>query len=409
MRRQCADYDVIFAALTVMNETRCEPPKPAKDVKNLAYDIAGRYPPNPDNEIVLPSGETIDAEVSKELTRLRIRDKARRLFDAENKGEVEPPEILTLRELLARPQPDVAWRLAGFQPANTRVMLSAQYKAGKTTLVGNLVRSPVDGDPWLGRFEVAAVGRVVILDFEMGENQLAAWLAAQGIENDDRITVIPMRGKASTFDVLDETTRSEWAQRLAGFDYLIIDPLRPILDALGLDEHRDGGRFLTAFDELCDQAGIPDNLVIHHMGHRRTGPRRLPIPGLARRRMAAGPRRQRRPRVSPVHQSLRTGRQYQRVSPPLRRHDTTSHSGRRNPQRHQSPRCDTRHHRGRRISRKTPVYKANHQETGIRALERNDPPSTFTVRRRRDTRPHERTKKRKALHPQCSSVRECAE
>lgn len=311
MRRQCADYDVISAALTVMNETRCEPPKPAKDVKNLAYDIAGRYPPNPDNEIVLPSGETIDAEVSKELTRLRIRDKARRLFDAENKGEVEPPEILTLRELLARPQPDVAWRLAGFQPANTRVMLSAQYKAGKTTLVGNLVRSPVDGDPWLGRFEVAAVGRVVILDFEMGENQLAAWLADQGIENDDRITVIPMRGKASTFDVLDETTRSEWAQRLARFDYLIIDPLRPILDALGLDEHHDGGRFLTALDELCDQAGIPDNLVIHHMGHRRTGPRRLPIPGLARRRMAAGQRRQRRPSVSPVHQSLRTGRQYQ--------------------------------------------------------------------------------------------------
>ena len=267
MRRQCADYDVIFAALTVMNETRCEPPKPAKDVKNLAYDIAGRYPPTPDNEIVLPSGETIDAEVSKELTRLRIRDKARRLFDAENRGEVEPPEILTLRELLARPQPDVAWRLAGFQPANTRVMLSAQYKAGKTTLVGNLVRSLVDGDPWLGRFEVAAVGRVVILDFEMGENQLAAWLADQGIENDDRITVIPMRGKASTFDVLDETTRSEWAQRLAGFDYLIIDPLRPILDALGLDEHRDGGRFLTAFDELCDEAGIPDSLIIQHMGH----------------------------------------------------------------------------------------------------------------------------------------------
>ena len=211
--------------------------------------------------------QPLDPEVEQELTRLRTRDKARRLFNTENRPQVEPPEILTLRELLARPQPEITYRIEGLQPADTRVMFSAQYKAGKTTVRDNVTRALVDGDLFLGKFEVNTVDRVVILDFEMGGNQLAAWLADQGIEADDRVTVIPMRGKASTFDLLDEATLSEWAQRLAKFDYLILDPLRPILDALGLDEHRDGGRFLTAFDELCHEAGIPDSLIIHHMGH----------------------------------------------------------------------------------------------------------------------------------------------
>jgi hypothetical protein len=34
-----------------------------------------------------------------------------------------------------------------------------------------------------------------------------------------------------------------------------------------LDEHRDAGRFLVALDALLTEAGIPDALVVHHMGH----------------------------------------------------------------------------------------------------------------------------------------------
>jgi hypothetical protein len=37
--------------------------------------------------------------------------------------------------------------------------------------------------------------------------------------------------------------------------------------ALGLDEHREAGRFLVALDTLLADAGIPDAAVIHHMGH----------------------------------------------------------------------------------------------------------------------------------------------
>lgn len=212
---------------------------------------------------------TFVARVNTELDTLRVRDTARRRFAQESAPPADLPPILTLRERLAKEIPAVHWRIEGWQPLGTRVLLAAQYKAGKTTLTGNLTRCLVDDQPWLDIAPVtpALTGHVTILDFEMSERQIDSWLRDQGIENDDRVVVIPLRGKATTFDILDDSTRREWADRLSGTEYLIFDCLRPVLDALGLDEHREAGRFLTAFDALCDLADINDALVVHHMGH----------------------------------------------------------------------------------------------------------------------------------------------
>lgn len=217
----------------------------------------------------VPSPDTFDARVEAELDTLRVRDTARRRFTQETSPPVELPPILSLRERLARPHSPIDWRIEGWQPIGTRVLLAAQYKAGKTTLTGNLTRCLVDNQSWLDIAPVSPVlgGHVTILDFEMSERQIDSWLRDQGIENDHRVIIVPLRGKATTFDILDDTTRREWASRLAGTEYLIFDCLRPVLDALGLDEHREAGRFLTAFDVLCDTADIDDSLVVHHMGH----------------------------------------------------------------------------------------------------------------------------------------------
>lgn len=48
---------------------------------------------------------------------------------------------------------------------------------------------------------------------------------------------------------------------------VILDCLRPVLDAFGLSEDKDAGRFLVAFDALLAEGGAPEGLVIHHMGH----------------------------------------------------------------------------------------------------------------------------------------------
>jgi hypothetical protein len=73
----------------------------------------------------------------------------------------------------------------------------------------------------------------------------------------------------SAFDILDDKIRDQWATRLRdlGCDYVVLDCLRPIMDALGLDENHDFGKFSIAFDALLADAGIPDSLIAHHMGH----------------------------------------------------------------------------------------------------------------------------------------------
>jgi hypothetical protein len=228
---------------------------------SLETDIFG---PDPKDE------ERYARRLAAVLESERARREARRLLAAEERAEVPTPEILTLRDRLARPRPIARFRIEGWQPRDSRVILTAQFKAGKTTAIGGLLRSLVDGDDWLGRDRVDRVdGTVALVDTEMSPSHLDDWLAAQRIQHDNRVLVIPMRGQSSALDLVDPQTRGEWARRLRAADvqYLVLDCLRPVLDALGLDEHGEAGRFLVAFDALLAEAGIPEACLVHHMGH----------------------------------------------------------------------------------------------------------------------------------------------
>jgi hypothetical protein len=109
----------------------------------------------------------------------------------------------------------------------------------------------------------------VILDFEMSESQIESWLRDQNICNTDSVHLVSLRGAASSFDILNPVRRREWAARLRtiGAQLAVLDCLRPAMDALSLDEHREAGRWLTAFDEMLKEANIPEALVVHHSGH----------------------------------------------------------------------------------------------------------------------------------------------
>ena len=86
----------------------------------------------------------------------------------------------------------------------------------------------------------------------------------------DAVELVSLKGRAASFNILDPQTRAEWAATLRGVDVIILDCLRPILDAFRLDENRDAGRFLVAFDALLIEVGggsPVDGIVVHHMGH----------------------------------------------------------------------------------------------------------------------------------------------
>lgn len=211
-----------------------------------------------------------ERDVAAETRKLRARADAARVIAREQRGNPLPPAITLGTQFFTEPDEPVNYRLDQLWPTGGRVLLAAQYKAGKTTIVNNLVRSLVDAEPFLDHYPVTRQARrVVLADNELDRGMLRRWLREQHIQRTDGFAVLPLRGHLSSFDILDPAVRTEWARQLrdTGADVFILDCLRPLMDALGLDENHDAGRILTAVDELLGQAGIPEAVIIHHMGH----------------------------------------------------------------------------------------------------------------------------------------------
>lgn len=206
-----------------------------------------------------------------EVLKERARVEARRIVASENTSTaIVKPHPVPLAELLARDLPPLEYAIDRLQPKGAKVLLAAQAKAGKTNLVINAIRSRVDGELFLGTFQPAPLeGRVCLIDLEMTDRQLHYWYSQAGIRNLSRVVVQQLRGKVASFNILDRGVRSEWAAKLRELEVsdLFFDNLRPLMDALGLDENSDAGRLLVAFDALVAEAEIGQSMIVHHMGH----------------------------------------------------------------------------------------------------------------------------------------------
>lgn len=224
----------------------------------------------PPAEPETPEQAEFRLQVEQQRLRLWVSDEARKLEQQRKAGNVEIPRPTRGSAFLAVPDEPAQYRIAGLLPLGGRVVVSAQFKSGKSVMMGNLLRSLADGDPFLGCFTVTPVeGRIVLIDDELDERTLRRWLREQGIHNLDRFEVISLRGRVSTFDITNDVIRAEWARNLREADcaFLIFDCLRPVLDALGLSEDKESGGFLVALDALARDAQIAEMAVVHHMGH----------------------------------------------------------------------------------------------------------------------------------------------
>lgn len=220
------------------------------------------------------------AAVDARVRQLRADEEARRIIRAETSARIEMPAAFTLDALLSAEIADEPQLIKGLWPAGGNVLCAAQRKAGKTTTVHNLTRSLIDGEPFLDHFPVTGSRRVALFDFELAPSLLRGWLRDQGIRNPGALLVVPMRGRAASLDIRDDRTRARWATVLRdhGAEVLILDPLRPIIDSLGIDEWHGVGPLLQAFDALKEEAGIAEGLIVQHHGHhaeRAAGDSRL--------------------------------------------------------------------------------------------------------------------------------------
>lgn len=211
--------------------------------------------------------QVFNDKVWKYAENLRVRRAAQEMVAREALAEAPVLPPTNLADFLAEPDDDVRYRVDRLLPTGGRVVFAAPNKAGKTTTIGNLVRCLVDGGSFLDEFDVERAGRVVLLDNELDPRMIRSWLRDQAIVNTDAVGVLSLRGQLSGFNILDPVVRAEWAQAIGPADLLVFDCLRPALDALGLSEDKDAGRFLVALDELIAEAGVQELVVVHHMGH----------------------------------------------------------------------------------------------------------------------------------------------
>ena len=132
----------------------------------------GWDPPGDDKEF--------EEEVAYGWIQKRARHEADRRFAEEMNPPVALPPVRSLTELLAEPDAEIAYRIESVATTDARTLLVSQYKAGKTTLLGNLTRSLADGALFLGRFRVnTPAERIVLIDDEMSTDMVRSWLRAR--------------------------------------------------------------------------------------------------------------------------------------------------------------------------------------------------------------------------------------
>lgn len=195
-------------------------------------------------------------------------DRRAKLIMAESAaGAIEYPDPVRLDELLTRKLPESKYLVTDVLPLDGTVLFSAQRKAGKTTLIGNLIRSLVDGDAFLDYFEVEDTRTVALMDFELSPTMLQRWLGEQAIKHTERLQVVSLRGQGAAFDIRLPSVRARWAEKLRGVGTLMVDPIGPIIQAMGLNEWNEAGVFLDALAALKHEAGIRELIAVHHHGH----------------------------------------------------------------------------------------------------------------------------------------------
>ncbi len=230
----------------------------------VGQQVISGSPPEaaPTPATVAPAGDPLDSEVQRELNRREVR---RRADDIEHARAWTPPEdVGNLETWLRQPARPARFRVAGMLGVGHNAVLIAGRKAGKTTVIDNLVRTYADDWPFLNRFTVTPTGRgVAIFNYEVEQEQYREWLRETGITNTHRVYSLNLRGKR--LPLINPRVQAWVAAWLAERDIglWIVDPYsRAYVGSVdnGNDEAQVG-RFLDTLDVIKAEGGV-DELVM---------------------------------------------------------------------------------------------------------------------------------------------------
>ena len=210
-----------------------------------------------------------DDEVAAELNRIAVREAARRAHAAaQATGLFNGFASTSLREALTAPRQEAPWLFERLQRAGHKAFLVAQFKAGKTTVTGNVVRSLADHEPLFGRFAAHDLsGNVGVLDYELTEDDALDLFRDMGVRRLERIWLQSLRGTGFT---LANDTHAEmliaWCVQ-HDIEYLTLDPFGRAMKGFGEENSNDDVRaFLMRLDVVAKEANLLGLLMPVHTG-----------------------------------------------------------------------------------------------------------------------------------------------
>lgn len=224
--------------------------------------------PDPGNKKLLAAAEQ-EAAIDGLVRRMEIqREAERRIAERAASARFQGFASVSLRAALAKPREVKPAIIESLQMQGHKATLTAQYKAGKTTLSSNAVRSLADGVPFLDRFEVMDLpGNIGVFDYELTQDDALDLYSSLGIKKTDRIFLEPLRGEG--FSLANEFHRELTVEWITEHDivYWVIDPFGRALRGFGSENDNDDVRvFFDAIDSIVAETGLLGTLMPVHTG-----------------------------------------------------------------------------------------------------------------------------------------------
>ncbi len=196
---------------------------------------------------------------------IRVRELAKQELAMERGQAGGRFDIASVADLLTRPG-DHPVRIASLVPHDASVLIVAQRKTGKTTLLLNLARCLRTGEPFLGEFATTKVtGRVALLNYEVNSRTLAEW--ADDVGSVDDLLVVDLRGKRNPLVNVDDRLELSSHLRREGVEVIMVDTFGRAFTGASQNDAADVGRFLVDLDTFArEECGASDLFLTAHAG-----------------------------------------------------------------------------------------------------------------------------------------------
>lgn len=209
----------------------------------------------------------------KQYQLLRAREAARERIRREDATEerFELPAVgWSLTDELELPEVAEEYRVDLLFPTDSNLLLIAPFKAGKSTMMRNLVRSLVDGVPFLGHYEVRQVeGKVCYLNYEETSQAWLRSMRSLPIGHSTHIAPVHRRGLGPIpfWDDIRLEEFSGWL-RANEAEVLIVDTAvaawRGYVD--NENDNMQVSNFARLLDDLKSASGVRELVLVHHSG-----------------------------------------------------------------------------------------------------------------------------------------------